>query len=120
MFNSEVKLVKLSLPLFEWLKSNDGIKTGSKILGTPPTSIDLAEDERIYQNPRGLNIRQPLNGIARNQNEAQTVAKLIGFPLVVRPSYVLGGRAMEIVKDENQLSRYISEAVKVSPDHPIM
>jgi len=59
-----------------------------------------------------LCIRQPLNGIARNQNEAEIVAKNIGFPLVVRPSYVLGGRAMEIVKDENELSRYISEAVK--------
>ncbi len=67
-----------------------------------------------------LSIRQPLNGLARNQNEALTVAQTIGFPLVVRPSYVLGGRAMEIVKDENELSKYISEAVKVSPDHPIL
>jgi len=113
--------LKLSLPLFEWLKSNDGVKTGSKILGTSPISIDLAEDrEEFTKILEELRIRQPLNGIARNQFEAQTVAKNIGFPLVVRPSYVLGGRAMEIVKDENELSRYISEAVKVSPDHPIL
>ncbi len=113
--------LKLSLPLFEWLKSNDGVKTGSKILGTSPISIDLAEDrEEFTKILEELRIRQPLNGIARNQNEAQTVAKNIGFPLVVRPSYVLGGRAMEIVKDENELFRYISEAVKVSPDHPIL
>ncbi len=113
--------LKLSLPLFEWLKSNDGVKTGSKILGTSPISIDLAEDrEEFTKILEELKIRQPLNGIARNQSEAQTVAKNIGFPLVVRPSYVLGGRAMEIVKDENELSRYITEAVKVSPDHPIL
>jgi len=113
--------LKLSLPLFKWLKSKEGIKTGSKILGTSPISIDLAEDREEFTNIlKELNIRQPLNGIARNQNEAESVAKDIGFPLVVRPSYVLGGRAMEIVKDENELSRYISEAVKVSPDHPIL
>jgi len=113
--------LKLSLPLFKWLKSNDGIRTGSKILGTSPISIDLAEDrEEFTKILEELSIRQPLNGLARNQNEAEIVAKNIGFPLVVRPSYVLGGRAMEIVKDENELSRYISEAVKVSPDHPIL
>jgi carbamoyl-phosphate synthase large subunit len=113
--------LKLSLPLSEWLKSSDGLKTGSKILGTSPISIDIAEDrEEFTKILDELNIRQPLNGIARTQNEAQAVAKNIGFPLVVRPSYVLGGRAMEIVKDENELSRYISEAVKVSPDHPIL
>ncbi len=113
--------LKLSLPLFEWLKSSEGVKTGSRILGTSPISIDLAEDrEEFTKILQELNIRQPLNGIARNENEAQIVAKNISFPLVVRPSYVLGGRAMEIVKDENELSKYISEAVKVSPDHPIL
>ncbi len=113
--------LKLSLPLFEWLKSNDGVRTGSRILGTSPISIDLAEDrEEFTKILEELRIRQPLNGIARNQHEAELVAKNIGFPLVVRPSYVLGGRAMEIVKDGNELSRYISEAVKVSPDHPIL
>ncbi len=113
--------LKLSLPLYKWLKSIDGVRTGSKILGTSPLSIDLAEDrEEFTKILEELGIRQPLNGIARNQNEAIKVAQNIGFPLVVRPSYVLGGRAMEIVKDENELSRYISEAVKVSPDHPIL
>jgi len=96
-------------------------EAGIKVIGTSTESIDLAEDrEEFTKILEELNIRQPLNGIARNQNEAKTVAKNIGFPLVVRPSYVLGGRAMEIVKDENELSRYITEAVKVSPDHPIL
>jgi len=113
--------LKLSMPLFEWLKSNDGLRTGSKILGTSPISIDLAEDrEEFTKILEELNIRQPLNGLASNENEAQNVAKNIGFPLVVRPSYVLGGRAMEIVKNENELSRYISEASRVSPDRPIL
>jgi len=113
--------LKLSLPLSEWLQSSDGIRSGSKILGTSPISIDVAEDrEEFTKILEELNIRQPLNGIARNQDEAQTVANNIGFPLVVRPSYVLGGRAMEIVKDKTELSKYISEAVKVSPDHPIL
>jgi len=113
--------LKLSMPLFEWLESSDGARTGSKILGTSPISINLAEDrEEFAKILEKLNIRQPLNGLARTKEEAQIVAKNIGFPLVVRPSYVLGGRAMEIVKNENELSRYISEAVKVSPDHPIL
>ncbi len=113
--------LKLSLPLFNWLNSKDGAKLNSKILGTSPLSIDIAEDrEEFTKILNELNIRQPLNGIARNQEEALSVAKDIGFPLVVRPSYVLGGRAMEIVKDKGELSRYISEAVKVSPDHPIL
>ena len=113
--------LKLSLPLLEWLQSKEGIKCGSKILGTSPISINIAEDrEEFTKILFELDIRQPLNGIACNENEAQLVAKKIGFPLVVRPSYVLGGRAMEIVKNENELSRYILEAVKVSPDHPIL
>ncbi len=113
--------LKLSLPLSNWLKSKDGTKCNSKILGTSPLSIDIAEDrEEFTKILDELNIRQPLNGIARNQEEALSVANNIGFPLVVRPSYVLGGRAMEIVKDKIELSRYISEAVKVSPDHPIL
>ena len=97
--------LKLSLPLFEWLKSNDGLKIGTKILGTSPRSIDIAEDrEEFTKILEELSIRQPSNGIARNQKEAQEVANSIGFPLVVRPSYVLGGRAMEIVKNNNELS----------------
>ncbi len=113
--------LKLSLPLSNWLKSKEGNNCRSKILGTSPISIDIAEDrEEFTKILDELNIRQPLNGIARNQEEALLVANNIGFPLVVRPSYVLGGRAMEIVKDKNELSRYISEAVSVSPDHPIL
>ena len=113
--------LKLSLPLSNWLKSKEGNNCRSKILGTSPISIDIAEDrEEFTKILDELNIRQPLNGIARNQEEALLVANNIGFPLVVRPSYVLGGRAMEIVKDKDELSRYISEAVSVSPDHPIL
>ena len=113
--------LKLSLPLFNWLQSDDGLKCGSKILGTSPISIDIAEDrEEFTKILDELKIRQPLNGIARNEQESIFVANNIGFPLVVRPSYVLGGRAMEIVKDKSELSRYINEAVKVSPDHPIL
>ena len=113
--------LKISLPLLKWLESEEGRKSGAKILGTSPLSIDIAEDrEEFTRILNELDIRQPLNGIARNQQEALLVADKIGFPLVVRPSYVLGGRAMEIVKDKNDLSRYISEAVKVSPDHPIL
>ncbi len=113
--------LKLSMPLSNWLESKEGIECKSKILGTSPHSIDIAEDrEEFTKILEELNIRQPLNGIAHNEEEAILVANNIGFPLVVRPSYVLGGRAMEIVKDKKDLSRYINEAVKVSPDHPIL
>ena len=110
--------LKLSLPLFHWLNDT---RSECKILGTSPISIDLAEDrEEFTKILDELNIMQPLNGIARNEKEAIKVANNIGFPLVVRPSYVLGGRAMEIVRTVDELMRYISEAVKVSPDHPIL
>ena len=90
-------------------------------MGTSPISIDIAEDrEEFTKILNQLNIRQPLNGIARNQEEAIKVSENIGFPLVVRPSYVLGGRAMEIVRSYKELIRYINEAVKVSPDHPVL
>ena len=113
--------LKLSLPLLKWLESEEGIKSGAKILGTSPISIDIAEDrEEFTKILKELEIRQPRNGIARNLDEALLVANNIGFPLVVRPSYVLGGRAMEIVTDKNDLSRYINEAVRVSPNHPIL
>ena len=83
--------------------------------------ISYTEDrEEFTKILNELNIRQPINGIARNENEAIKVAHNVGFPLVVRPSYVLGGRAMEIVRTVDELKRYISEAVKVSPDHPIL
>ncbi len=113
--------LKLSLPLFEWLNCDDGLRAGAKILGTSPISIDLAEDrEEFTKILNQLNIKQPLNGLARNQVEAINVSENVGYPLVVRPSYVLGGRAMEIVKNKDELNRYMNEAVKVSPDHPIL
>ncbi len=113
--------LKLAVPLFNWLKTEEGFNVGSKILGTSPISINTAEDREEFTNILNeLKIRQPLNGLARNQNEAINVAASIGFPLVVRPSYVLGGRAMEIVRSNNELIKYIKKAVEVSPDHPIL
>ncbi len=94
---------------------------GVPILGTSPDAIDLAEDrERFQQLLRKLGLRQPSNGIARSEEEAKRVADEIGFPVVIRPSYVLGGRAMEIVRDHAQLDRYMREAVVVSGDSPVL
>ncbi|MEE9176392.1 MAG: ATP-grasp domain-containing protein, partial [Thermodesulfobacteriota bacterium] len=88
---------------------------------TSPDSIDLAEDrERFRDLVLKLGLKQPQSGIARSQEEAFQIAKDIGYPIVVRPSYVLGGRAMEIVYKEEALKRYITEAVRVSPNHPIL
>ena len=94
---------------------------GVPILGTTPDAIDLAEDRHRFQVLlQHLNLKQPPNGIATSSEEAHAVAKRIGFPVVVRPSYVLGGRAMEIVRDKAQLDRYMQEAVKVSGDSPVL
>ncbi len=94
---------------------------GIPILGTTPDAIDLAEDrERFQQLVQGLGLKQPRNGIAGTDAAALEIAQQIGFPLVIRPSYVLGGRAMEIVRDQAQLERYISEAVVVSGDSPVL
>ena len=91
------------------------------ILGTSPDAIDLAEDrERFQALLNELGLKQPANGIARSIEEAQTVAEEIGYPLVVRPSYVLGGRAMEIVHDHTNLMRYMTTAVQVSGDSPVL
>jgi carbamoyl-phosphate synthase large subunit len=94
---------------------------GVPILGTTPDAIDLAEDrDRFSKLLKKLKLRQPENGIAYSGAEAKKIAKKIGFPVVIRPSYVLGGRAMEIVKDDAQLERYITEAVVVSGDSPVL
>jgi len=91
------------------------------ILGTPPDAIDLAEDrDRFKALLDDLKLRQPANGIARSADEARKIAEDIGFPVVIRPSYVLGGRAMEIVHGVNDLERYMKEAVVVSGDSPVL
>ena len=96
-------------------------EAGIPILGTTPDAIDLAEDrERFQQLVQNLGLKQPHNGIAHSDIEAMDIATDIGFPLVIRPSYVLGGRAMEIVRDQASLERYISTAVVVSGDSPVL
>ena len=94
---------------------------GIPVLGTSPDAIDLAEDrERFQALVQSLNLRQPRNGLARSNDEALEIAEIVGYPLVIRPSYVLGGRAMEIVHDRKSLHRYISEAVQVSGESPVL
>ena len=94
---------------------------GAPIIGTSPDSIDLAEDrERFQQLIEKNNLRQPPNRTAREEEQAVKLADEIGYPLVVRPSYVLGGRGMEIVYNEKELRRYMDEAVKVSNDSPVL
>ncbi|MBP1752903.1 MAG: carbamoyl-phosphate synthase large subunit, partial [Geobacteraceae bacterium] len=91
------------------------------IIGTSPDSIDMAEDrERFQVMLHKLHLRQPENGTARSFEEAEKIAERIGYPVVVRPSYVLGGRAMEIVYDIDDLRRYMHTAVQASPEHPIL
>jgi carbamoyl-phosphate synthase large subunit len=91
------------------------------ILGTSPDAIDLAEDrDRFKALIEKIGLKQPKSGIARSADQAIAIAKALGFPLVIRPSYVLGGRAMEIVHDETQLARYIAEAVVVSGKSPVL
>ncbi|MCY3986414.1 MAG: carbamoyl-phosphate synthase large subunit [Candidatus Dadabacteria bacterium] len=94
---------------------------GVRIIGTSPESIDLAEDrDRFRKLVSGLGLLQPRSDTARSESEAIAIADEIGYPVMVRPSYVLGGRAMEIVYDEDFLQAYISEAASVSPNHPIL
>src|SRR5690349_13887479 len=94
---------------------------GVPIIGTSPDSIDLAEDrERFQQLVHKLKLKQPPNRTARNVDEAVAMAKEVGYPLIVRPSYVLGGRAMEIVHGEDELRDYVERAVSVSNDSPIL
>ena len=113
--------LKLAIPLLRWLASPEGLATGSRIWGTSPESIDAAEDREQFEAIlRRLEIRQPRNGLARSEAEARAIAARVGYPVVVRPSYVLGGRAMEVVYDEVELNRYMVEAVQVEPDHPVL
>ena len=94
---------------------------GIPILGTTPDAIDLAEDrERFQKLLHDLGLKQPVNGIASSDAQALQIAERVGFPLVIRPSYVLGGRAMEIVRDMDQLRRYITTAVHVSGKSPVL
>ncbi|GAB5449219.1 carbamoyl-phosphate synthase large subunit [Gymnodinialimonas sp.] len=96
-------------------------EAGIPILGTTPDAIDLAEDrERFQQLVQRLGLKQPDNAIATTDEEAKQAAEALGYPLVIRPSYVLGGRAMEIVSDAAQLNRYIRDAVVVSGDSPVL
>jgi carbamoyl-phosphate synthase large subunit len=111
--------LKLSVPLQEYLNQHPEVVT--KIWGTSPASIDMAEDrEKFDKVLRQLDIKQPENGMARSFDDALVVANRIGYPVVVRPSYVLGGRAMEIVYSDAELERYMTYAVQIEPDHPIL
>ncbi len=104
--------LKLAVPLW---------KAGVPIIGTSPDAIDRAEDRKRFKEMLlALGLNQPPNDIAHSYDEVLEVAGRIGYPLVVRPSYVLGGRAMEIVHDEEDLKRYLTSVVKASPEHPIL
>jgi carbamoyl-phosphate synthase large subunit len=112
--------LKLSIPL-QKVFSTPNSEFTTRIWGTSPDSIDIAENrERFEKILQQLNIAQPPNGIARTYEDALVVAKRIGYPVVVRPSYVLGGRAMEIVYSDAELERYMTFAVLVEPEHPIL
>jgi len=112
--------LKLAVPLQEYLQSSH-CSVETVIWGTSPNSIDIAEDrERFGQILQELKIKQPANGIARSYEESLIIAGRIGYPVVVRPSYVLGGRAMEIVYSDEELQQYMTYAVAVEPNRPIL
>jgi carbamoyl-phosphate synthase large subunit len=101
--------------------ANELAQAGVRILGTPPDTIDLAEDrDRFRVIMRELGIPQPASGMASSLAEAREIAADIGYPLMVRPSYVLGGRGMEVIMDEVMLARYVEAAVALSPERPIL
>ncbi len=109
--------LKLALPLEEYLAD----VPDTKIWGTSPDSIDAAEDrERFEQILRELDIKQPANGIARSYEQSLDIANRISYPVVVRPSYVLGGRAMQIVYSDADLKHYMTYAVEIEPERPIL
>ncbi|KAF5426359.1 carbamoyl-phosphate synthase large subunit, partial [Candidatus Methanomarinus sp.] len=111
--------VNLALPLQRELERRSDLDT--VILGTSPEDMDIAEDrERFNKMLKEMNIPQPEAGYATTRNRARDIAARIKYPVLIRPSYVLGGRAMEVVYDENDLNRYMLEAVKVSPQHPVL
>jgi carbamoyl-phosphate synthase large subunit len=121
--------LKLAVPLQQYLekRAQESVENPdlpplkTKIWGTSPDAIDAAEDrERFEKILRELDIRQPPNGLARSYDDALAIAQSIDYPVVVRPSYVLGGRAMEIVYSDADLERYMTTAVQVEPDHPIL
>ena len=104
--------LKLAVPLME---------AGVPIIGTSPDNIDRAENRKLFSEVmQALNLKQPANDTATTFEEAQEIAEEIGYPVVVRPSYVLGGRAMEIVYDRGRLEYYMKHAVEASPEHPIL
>ncbi|MGB9721202.1 MAG: carbamoyl-phosphate synthase large subunit [bacterium] len=110
--------VNLAMPLLKAIKKY-GLKT--KILGTNPVDMNLAEDRKDFSNIlQELSILQPPFATGFSFDEVKDIAKKIGYPVLVRPSYVLGGRAMEIIYDEQELERYVRLAAKVSPEHPIL
>ena len=101
--------------------ANELAQAGVRIIGTSPETIDLAEDrDRFRTKMRKLGIPQPESGMASSPEEALAIAERIGYPLMVRPSYVLGGRAMEVVHDEDMLRHYVAAAVEVTPQRPIL
>ncbi|KAI0565700.1 carbamoyl-phosphate synthase pyrimidine-specific large chain [Gracilaria domingensis] len=115
--------LKLAVPLEKYLASDEAKEAGvtCRILGTPPDSIDAAEDrDRFIAILEELGIRQPANGIAQSYDEAADIASRVEYPVVVRPSYVLGGRGMEIVYDEKELEKYMSADVVVESEHPVL
>jgi len=110
--------LKLSVPLLKYLQDTNSV---TKIWGTSPDSIDMAEDrERFEAICTEIGITQPENGLARSEAEAVAIAQRVGYPVVVRPSYVLGGRGMEVVYSDAELEDYMHRAIIIEPEHPVL